>query len=84
MPSPLKSNIVLKAGDERIAKDCQFPSGIHELYILPLYQDLLDSALAETTLSFVKDGIKLQLNGTFFIQFRKDSLNTAIRSNHFL
>lgn len=63
---------------------CGFPSGIFGLCILPLYQYLLDSVLVETMLTFNNVSFDLQPNGTFFVQFLKASLNTTIRSDHFL
>jgi hypothetical protein len=82
---PLKRSIVLKVGDEGTIKDLYyFPCGILKLCIFQLYKDLLDSAMEETMLSFVKNDLKLVPNGTFFIHFGKASLNTTMKSNNFI
>ena len=52
--------------------------------IFPLDQDLLDGVTMEMTFPFVEDSLKLQPNGTFFIQFSKASLNTITMANHYL
>jgi hypothetical protein len=75
MPSPLKNNIVLKAGDEGI---------IEESLLLPMWHPLVVYPSIVLGLSFVKDDLKLQPNEIFFIQFKKASSSVAIRSNHFL
>lgn len=54
------------------------------VYILPFYKGLLDSAWEDMTPSFDKDSLELHPNGTFFIQFKKASLNMEIISHQFL
>jgi hypothetical protein len=58
--------------------------GILGWYVLPLYQDLVYSALPKMMISFVENGLKLRPNGTLFIYYLKDSLNIKIRSKYFL
>ena len=52
-----------------------FPCSIFKLSILPLDQNLMDSALVKTTLLFVQNGLRLQPNGIKLIQFRNVGLN---------